>query len=90
MHDGVYLFSIDPELSYGRSGKRVGFNPAKMDSKDREAMAKFRRPAYYQQAKRLVAAQGRQLEEKDALAYLGDETPRCEGGKKAEEMKGRE
>lgn len=59
-------------LSYGRSGKRVGFNPAKMDSKDREAMAKFRRPAYYQQAKRLVAAQGRQLEEKDALAYLSE------------------
>ncbi len=57
-------------MSYGRSGKRVGFNPAKMDSKDREAMAKFRRPAYYQQAKRLVLAQGRQMEEMDALEYL--------------------
>ena len=42
-----------------------------MDSKDREAMVKFKRPAY-QQAKRLVAAQGRQLEEKDALAYLAE------------------
>lgn len=59
-------------MSYGRSGKRVGFNPARMDSKDREAMVKFKRPAYYQQAKRLVAAQGRQLEEKDALAYLSE------------------
>ena len=58
-------------MSYGRSGKRVGFNPARMDSKDREAMVKFKRPAY-QQAKRLVAAQGRQLEEKDALAYLAE------------------
>ncbi len=50
-------------MSYGRSGKRVGFNPPKLDNKDREAMAKFRRPAYYQQAKSLVAVQGRQLED---------------------------
>ena len=56
-------------MSYGRSGKRVGFNPARMDSKDREAMVKFKRPAY-QQAKRLLAVQGRQLEEKGAFAYL--------------------
>ncbi len=40
-----------------------------MDSKDREAMVKFKRPAY-QQAKRLLAVQGRQLEEKGAFAYL--------------------